>query len=216
MPEDHPMGDWPARPESVIFQPESFVLAADHTEICAFLNPYDTRSGPLPDPAAHGVSVAAGRIGPGVRSAVHVHPVLTQITYVTAGTLTALMRDPRGTEAYRVEVPAGAATRTDCGTLLQLCNETDGAVEALYVSAPAYILETAADGSIRDEGDQACRRGAARDDGRLGGQWIGGRDLVPEQGALGGVRFAQRPCGGRQDGRQCQDRSSKRTHSQSP
>ncbi|NIP15864.1 MAG: hypothetical protein GWM88_14520 [Pseudomonadales bacterium] len=151
MPEDHPPGDSPALPECVIFQPESFVPAADGTEICAFLNSSDTRSGPLRDPASQAVSVAAGRIGPGVRSAVHVHPVLTQITYVTAGTLTALMRQAGGTEAYRVEVPPGAATRTDCGTLLQLCNETEGTVEVLYVSAPAYILETAADGSVRYE-----------------------------------------------------------------
>ena len=151
MPDPEQPGELPFRPADAILRPESFLPAADGTEVCAFLNPYDARGAASAHSAGEAISMAAGRIGPGVRSAIHVHPALTQITYVTAGRLTARMRDPGESEPSRLEVPTGAAVLTEAGTLLQLCNETDRTVEVLYVSTPAYVLETAADGAIRYE-----------------------------------------------------------------
>jgi hypothetical protein len=151
MPDPGQPNELPTGPAGAIFRPVSFVPAADGTEVCAFLNPLDARSTFRAHPGGDAIGMAAGRIGPGVRSAIHVHPVLTQITYVTAGTLTVLMREPDEAGPSRLQVPAGSATLTAAGTLLQLCNETDRIVEVLYMSAPAYVLETAADGSIRYE-----------------------------------------------------------------
>ena len=141
----------PDRPAGTIFQPGSFLPATDGTEICAFLNPHDARSPAGAHSADAAISMAAGRIGPGVSSAIHVHPALTQITYVTAGTLTVRMRDPDDAVPSRLQVPAGAAALTEPGTLLQLCNETERLVEVLYVSTPAYVLETGPDGAVRYE-----------------------------------------------------------------
>jgi quercetin dioxygenase-like cupin family protein len=151
MPDSSQRDELPTRPARAVFRPQSFVPAADGTEVCAFLNPHDARSTSGAHPGGDAVGMAAGRLAPGVRSTIHVHPALTQITYVTAGTLTVLMRNPEETGPSRLQVTAGAAALTEPGTLLQLCNETDRAVEVLYVSTPAYVLETAADGSIRYE-----------------------------------------------------------------
>ena len=96
----HPRG-LPGQPEGIVFHPGSFVRAGDGTEVSAFLNPYDTQSGSAGLPAGEAISMAAGRIGPGVRSAIHVHPALTQITYVTAGNLTVLTRTPDQSAASR-------------------------------------------------------------------------------------------------------------------
>ena len=151
MPDTRHSRGLPDRPEGIVFHPGSFVRAGDGTEVSAFLNPYDAQSGSAAHPAGQAMSMAAGRVGPGVRSTIHVHPALTQITYVTAGTLTVLTRAPDESGPSRFQVPAGAATVTEAGALLQLCNEEDQPVEVLYVTCPAYILETAADGSIRYE-----------------------------------------------------------------
>ena len=117
----------------------------DGTEVDAFLNPADDAGvRPLPT-IPDSLGLAAGRIRAGVTSAIHVHPVVTQVTYVVSGSLTVRMRDTDDAEPHELEVEAGAAFVTEPGTPLQLSNDTDEDVHVLYVTSPAYL-------SVRDEG----------------------------------------------------------------
>lgn len=135
-----------------IFTPRTFAFVADGTEVCPFLNDADRQQGdqpkpgPLPRALVENVSVAAGRIQPGVWSSVHTHPLVTQITYVTAGELTAKMQAPESPSPYVLRVPRGSAMVTPPGTLLQLGNQTPRAVEVLYIVSPPYVRTAAGDG----------------------------------------------------------------------
>lgn len=112
--------------------------APDGTEVDAFLNPADARTARLPGmPDEFGL--AAGRIGPGVTSAIHVHPVVTQVTYVVAGALTVRMRESEGLAPRTCVVGPGEAFVAEPGMPLQFANRTETAVHVLYVTSPAYV-----------------------------------------------------------------------------
>lgn len=136
-----------------IFTPLAFQRVADGTEVCAFLNPTDEShdepaiTNPLARVLSGNVSLAAGRIRPGVWSAVHTHPLVAQITYVTAGELSAKMQDPDTAAPYTLRVPTGSAMVTPPGTLLQLGNETPHPVEVLYIVSPSYVRVPGPDGA---------------------------------------------------------------------
>jgi mannose-6-phosphate isomerase-like protein (cupin superfamily) len=134
-----------------IFRPEKFFTVADGTQVSAILNATDTTLEGGPAAAIDQVSIAAGRIAPGVKSWIHTHPALTQVTYVVAGDLTVKMKDPHQPEPYRLTVPAGSAVASEPGTLLQLHNETSHEVEVLYIASPSYVLETDAHGKVVHE-----------------------------------------------------------------
>lgn len=128
-----------ARDLKRVFRPGAFVPAPDGTEVDAFLNPADDAgAGPLPT-IPEGLGVAAGRIRAGVTSAIHAHPVVTQVTYVVSGRLTVRMRDTDDPEPHELEAEAGEAFVTEPGTPLQLSNDTDEDVRVLYVTSPAYV-----------------------------------------------------------------------------
>lgn len=134
-----------------IFRPASFSPARDGTEVSGFLNPTDSTSSGLPWGLLDGMSIAAGRIAPRTRSWIHVHPAVTQVTYVVAGSLSATMQHPDEPEPYRLAVPAGSAVVTEPGTLLQLCNDTGAMLELLYIVSPPYVLEVGADAQVRHD-----------------------------------------------------------------
>jgi quercetin dioxygenase-like cupin family protein len=129
-----------------IFTPNSFATVADGTQVCAFLNGSDRAdanradAARLPRALADDMSIAAGRIQPGTWSAIHFHPLITQVTYVTGGKLSVKMKGPEADGPYLLHVPAGSVVVTQPGTLLQLGNETDQMTEVLYISSPAYVL----------------------------------------------------------------------------
>jgi mannose-6-phosphate isomerase-like protein (cupin superfamily) len=129
-----------------VFQPRGFFTVPDGTQVSAFLNATDSSQGDIPPNALGDVSVAAGKIGPGVRSWVHVHPVVTNITYVTAGALTVRMKETGAVE-YDVHVTAGQAVLIEPGTLLQLRNDGDDEAEVLYIVSPSYVFEADGDDS---------------------------------------------------------------------
>ena len=113
--------------------PDTYAAVADGTEVAALLNA--TRG-----PAISGdLSLANGRLAPGIRSAVHFHPIVTQLTYVLTGTLTVWMQEGSGCEPYRLAARPGGAIVTLPGTLLQLGNETDAITTVLYVVTPGYL-----------------------------------------------------------------------------
>jgi mannose-6-phosphate isomerase-like protein (cupin superfamily) len=120
----------------------------DGTQVSAFLNATDSSLDDVPAGLLDAMSIAAGRIAPGVRSWIHAHPALSQVTYVVSGALTVKMKDPREPEPYLLEVPAGSGVVTQPGTLLQLRNESTRHVEVLYIVSPSYVFEVGEDGRV--------------------------------------------------------------------
>ncbi len=128
-----------------VFRPGAFVAAPDGTEVDPFLNPADDARARPPPPIPGGLGLAAGRIRAGVTSAIHAHPVVTQVTYVVSGKLTVRMRGPDDAEPNELVAEAGAAVVTEPGTPVQLANDTDEDIHVLYVTSPAYL-------SVRKDG----------------------------------------------------------------
>ena len=122
------------------FTPGRFVLAPDGTDVDAFLNAADNASGRALPRALPDVSIAAGRLRPRTRSAIHAHPVVTQLTCVVAGQLTARSQDAPA-PPHELVLEAGEVLLTAPGEALQLCNDTDADLSVLYVVAPAYVVE---------------------------------------------------------------------------
>lgn len=121
------------------FAPGRFVLAPDGTEVDAFLNVADNAGGRALPHTLGDVSVAAGRLRPRTRSAIHAHPVVTQLTCVVSGQLTARAQDAAAPPREFV-LEAGEVLLTAPGEPLQLCNETDAGLSLLYVVTPAYVV----------------------------------------------------------------------------
>ena len=89
--------------------------------------------------------LAAGRIGPGVTSAIHAHPVVTQVTYVVAGELTVRMRESGDAAPRTCVVGTGEALVAEPGMPIQFANRTETAVDVLYVTSPAYVTSSGDD-----------------------------------------------------------------------
>ena len=83
-----------------IFQPLGYFTIPDGTDVSPFLNATDVQQPDVPWDALGEVSIAAGRISPNVRSWIHVHYVVTQVTYLLAGTLTVRMKDASAAEPH--------------------------------------------------------------------------------------------------------------------
>jgi quercetin dioxygenase-like cupin family protein len=122
-----------------IFEPGDFLGVADGTEVSAFLNPSDNTAAVPPLPADADVSMAAGRINPGVTSLIHFHPVVTQITYVVSGTLAVTLKPPSEPDATRLIMASGQAFVAEPETFIQLANPSLETVHVLYIVSPAYV-----------------------------------------------------------------------------
>lgn len=130
---------------------EGFFEVPDGTLLNAFVNPSDATSG-LPADLTGGVSIAAGEVGPGVVSSIHVMPHTTQITVLLAGALRVHMKDPGEPGGrYTVDLavadrPAGpgfdvCAVLTRPGAFFQLDNAGGNApARVLYVVSPSYVF----------------------------------------------------------------------------
>ncbi len=147
-----------------VFRPGNFFTVPDGTEVSAFLNATDSTIADIPSGVLEGMSIAAGRIAPGTRSKIHVHPVVTQVTYVLSGDLTVKMKDPGEAQPYVLEVATGSAVISEPGAMVQLCNETEQSVEVLYIVTPSYVFETGEDGQmIHDDSIQVAEDWGALD-----------------------------------------------------
>ena len=125
----------------MIFQALGYFAIPDGTDVSPFLNATDVRQPGLPWGALGDVSIAAGRISPKAHSWIHVHHVVTQITYVVAGTLTVRMKDASAGEPYDLSLRPGQAVVTHPGTLFQLRNDGDTAADVLYIASPSFVFE---------------------------------------------------------------------------
>lgn len=134
-----------------IFEPRGFFTVPDGTDVSPFLNATDSSQTDVPWGTLGDMSIAAGRINPGVVSWIHCHPVLVQVTYVTSGGLTVHMKEPGDSAPYRLNLQNGQATVTGAGTWFQLQNSSETPAEVLYIVSPAYVFEMQGDRIVHDD-----------------------------------------------------------------
>lgn len=101
-----------------------------------------------PGERAEDISVAVGHILPNTTSKIHVHPVVTQVTWVLSGDLTVTMKDSAAGASYTLEVPAEHAVLTPPGTFFQMANRTSADCRVLYIVAPTFVFVTDEDGEV--------------------------------------------------------------------
>jgi mannose-6-phosphate isomerase-like protein (cupin superfamily) len=130
------------------FKPKDYFTVRDGTDVAPFMNGMDLGQPDLPWGSLGEMSIAAGRIGPGITSWIHLHPIVTQITYVVSGQLRVHMKSSDTTSPYQLDLQAREAAVTRPGTLLQLENRTDEAVEVLYINSPPWLYEATADNQL--------------------------------------------------------------------
>jgi mannose-6-phosphate isomerase-like protein (cupin superfamily) len=124
-----------------IFEPRGYFSIPDGTDISPFLNAYDVNQMDLPSAALGEFSIAAGRVGAHQRSWIHVHPIVSQVTYVVSGNVTFRMKDPGDSNPYVLETKAGQAVVTRPGTLFQLQNDKTMPAGVLYIVSPPYLFD---------------------------------------------------------------------------
>lgn len=134
-----------------VFQPRGWFTVPDGTDVSAFLNATDAMQTDVPWASLGEMSIAAGRIAPNTQSSIHVHPVVTQVTYVLTGELVVRMKDASQAAAYDLPLQRGQAVVTRPGTLFQLRNEANAASEVLYIVSPSYVFEMVGDEVIYDD-----------------------------------------------------------------
>jgi mannose-6-phosphate isomerase-like protein (cupin superfamily) len=124
-----------------VFEPRGFFTVPDGTDVSPILDTTDINQADVQRGTLGDVSVATGRILPRVRSAVHVHPVVTQVTYVLSGRLTVRMKNDDAGRFYDLVLRPGQAVVTRPGTLFQLRNDSDAVAEVLYIVSPSFVFE---------------------------------------------------------------------------
>ncbi|MCA9046261.1 MAG: cupin domain-containing protein, partial [Planctomycetaceae bacterium] len=100
-------------------------------------------------PLQEGLSVAQANLPPGVTSLIHVHPVVSQFTWVLEGELTVTMKDASSETPYTQTISASEGVQTNPGTFFQLQNQGKTTCQALYIVTPAFVFETDETGQVR-------------------------------------------------------------------
>jgi mannose-6-phosphate isomerase-like protein (cupin superfamily) len=95
-----------------------------------------------------GFSLASGVIEPGVSSKIHLHPFVTQVTYVQNGRVIAWMRGPSDAKPYSLELSSDQACLTEAGTFFQLVNPAYEPCHVLYIVSPPFLFEIGPAGNV--------------------------------------------------------------------
>ncbi len=131
-----------------IFEISPPFLVPDGTLVSPFLNPKDSESD-LPFDLIDGFSIAAGTIGPSLRSKICLMPFITQVTFVRIGALTVIVKGHDDVVSHELgPLTAGRAVLTRPGEFIQLINKGADPCETLYIVSPAYIFEKQLDGDV--------------------------------------------------------------------
>ncbi|KRB36153.1 cupin domain-containing protein [Microbacterium sp. Root180] len=133
-----------------VFEASGYFTVPDGTDVSAFLNATDATERDLPWDALGELSIASGRVPAGVHSWVHVHPVVTQVTYVLSGRLTIRMKDEAAAFSDNTLGP-GQAVLTRPGTLYQLRNDAEVDAHVLYIVTPSYVFHMDGDEILYDD-----------------------------------------------------------------
>lgn len=129
-----------------IYKIENGIIVPDGTEVFEIIGPVQSAKAGLP--IVEEQSLAYGKLDPGEKSSVHVHPIISHLTWVVSGKLTVGMKDTASKEMYFMEVAPRETVLTQPGTFFQLLNNGTEVCEVLYLVAPAFIFEVAPDGTI--------------------------------------------------------------------
>lgn len=130
------------------YRPRDYFQLPDGTRLSAFLNATDTTRTDIPWNLPGDVSIASGLIEPKVESWVHLHPVVTQTTYVVSGEVRVRVKTATDERPRQVEVGAGQAVVAQPGTLFQITNPGDSPASVLYIASPSYVFELDSDGNL--------------------------------------------------------------------
>ncbi len=122
-------------------------VVPDGTRVSPFLNPTDSASG-LPAGMFEGASLAIGALAPGQRSRIHLHPLVTMVTWVIEGRLQIRMKDAGAPAPYLLSLEPEDAALTHPGTFVQLINPGETPCRVLYVCSPGYVWLQGADGRM--------------------------------------------------------------------
>ncbi len=122
-----------------VFGLGSAILVPDGTIVYPFLNPFDSTSG-LSSSLPNVVSMAGGLIAPRYQSKIQILPFVTQITFVSRGTLITRMKGSGDEDVYDVCLAPNQAALTEPGTFLQLHNPSDEPCDVFYIIAPGYVF----------------------------------------------------------------------------
>ena len=122
-----------------LYRAADHVRVPDGTLVSAFLNPLDQVSGSAATATGAAVSLAEGILHSGVRSEIHVLPLVTQIVYVLDGLARLTLLEATDAAPATFEVQSGDAVIVEAGTLLQLENAAEEQAQLLYICTPAYL-----------------------------------------------------------------------------
>ena len=130
-----------------IFKIEKSIMVPDGTVVYPFLNPKDCTSN-LPWDLIDDFSITLGKIEAGIKSKIHVLPLVTQVTFILRGNIEGRMKDLTQREPFTLSLYPDQAVITRPGTFLQFINETNEICYVLYIVSPAYLFECDACGNI--------------------------------------------------------------------
>lgn len=122
------------------FTAEKLFRVPDGTLVSPFLNSKDSKSD-LPFDLIEGFSIAMGKIEAHTNSLIHIHPHITQVTYVLSGGINLKMKGEKDLEPYEVEVKENQAGISNPGELFQLINPYNEDAVVLYIVSPAFVFE---------------------------------------------------------------------------
>jgi glyoxylate utilization-related uncharacterized protein len=123
-----------------VLRPAQFFALPDGTRVAPVLNPWDANACDLGEIPLSGASVAVGEIPSGGSSKPHLHPIVSQVTWVLEGALRIRMKGPQDPSGYELAAPAGSGVLTEPMTFFQLVNaDSARTARVLYIVTPAYV-----------------------------------------------------------------------------
>jgi mannose-6-phosphate isomerase-like protein (cupin superfamily) len=130
-----------------LFEAVQFFPVPDGTRVAPVLNPYDANAHSVRRDGLPGASLAVGELAPGCVSKPHLHPVVSQVTWVLEGAMLVRMKGPGDDQPYELQVSRGQGVLTEPMTFFQLVNpDAIHAARVLYVVSPAYLYLPGVDG----------------------------------------------------------------------
>lgn len=129
-----------------VFRVSDGFKVPDGTWVHSILDSQASFKGDLP--FTEDISLALGTIPPHTESKIHIHPVITQVTWVIDGKLTVKMRDAKSGDTYVLNLHKEEAAVTAPMTFFQLINEGDADCRVLYIASPAFLFSESAENNI--------------------------------------------------------------------
>ena len=129
-----------------IFAAGDGVTVPDGTRVFELYGPGRLRFDALP--VRDEQSLALGELPGDTASFVHVHPIVTHLTYVLSGKLMVTMKDASNASPYSIDLIEGESVFTAPGTFFQLNNRHSVACRLLYVCSPGFVFLTDSQGQV--------------------------------------------------------------------